>query len=267
MLIGPAIALTRLGNRRLTLDDVLAQYGITPAISLNAGDADSYPGTGTTWSDVSGNSRDFTLTGLTFNGTSDGLSAEEYFSTAGSGYATKASANDALLNGLHQDSAAWTAILIAADLNVSGVSGLFATRGGTTGNLAQHGISFVVTASNGLSLYVANGSGSALGLNAAGNAGEVPTSGIVMIACAFDEAVGADGGLFYLSTGYTETFTSTVTSPSSSDASNTASIFATGTNNPMVSGAALHDFALVGSALSSSQLALIQRSIAGEYGL
>lgn len=230
--------------------------GLTPAVALDAGSAASYS-SGQTWFDLTSSDRDF------HRGSGSGASTDDptfvgsagspvsYWSFDGGDFFTKASANDAFFNGLHKDNAAWSVVLWAADLNVVSSSGLFATRGGTTGNLSQHGTSFVVKADGGLALYIANGSGSSLGLSQGGNAGEVPSSGAVMVACSFDESVGADGGLFYLSTGYTETFTSTVTSPSSSDASNTASIFATAANNPMPSGSKLYGAAMFSSALTA----------------
>lgn len=232
--------------RRAT--DIAKRAGVWDSVklALDAADANSYA-SGQLWNDLTANGYNFhrgagsgsSTDDPTFNGTVGALTANEFWSVDGADFFTKATANDAFFNGLHKDNAEWSVALLCEDLNVSSSAGLFATRGGTTANLAQRGVSFIVNASNGLSLFIANGSGTDLGLSVNGNAGEVPTSGAVMVGLSFNEAVGANGGMFYVSSGYTETFTSTIDTPSGGAGSNPASIFATAANNPMPNGSKL----------------------------
>lgn len=66
---------------------LIQSAGLTSSVlySLDAADAGSYPGSGTTWSDRSGQGNDFTLTNSpTFNGTAGTLSSSTYFSANGS---------------------------------------------------------------------------------------------------------------------------------------------------------------------------------------
>lgn len=77
-------------------------------LCLDAGDINSYPGSGTKWLDTSGNGYDFDFgdgstssTYPTFNGVAGNLSANEFFSSDGGDYFSYDSANEPWMDELH----------------------------------------------------------------------------------------------------------------------------------------------------------------------
>ncbi len=121
-----------------SLYDAIAGLGLTAnlKICLDAGDAASYPGTGTKWLDTSGNGYDFNFgdgvtstTYPTFNGTAGKLSSAEYFSFDGGDYFSYDSANEAWMNTLNNDGAVWSYLAIFYAVTLSSSNNLIATSG------------------------------------------------------------------------------------------------------------------------------------------
>lgn len=89
-------------------------------VCLDPASIDSWPGSGQTLFDISGNNRDFFLgaTGSvstddpTFNGTAGLLDSSSYFSSDGGDGFKKTTVNDTFFDSLHKAGAAWTIIYI-----------------------------------------------------------------------------------------------------------------------------------------------------------
>jgi len=76
---------------------------------LDAGDSSSYTGSGTTWSDLTTNGYDFTLTTPTFNGTAGNLSSNEYFKFGGNDIIPETNADSgSILRTIGQQGQAFT---------------------------------------------------------------------------------------------------------------------------------------------------------------
>lgn len=96
----------------------IRKLGLSPGLklALDAGDADSYTGTGQSWLDRAGNGYDFfrganntaTTDDPSFNGTAGRLSSGEYWSFDGGDYFTYDGANEAWMNNLHKAGARFT---------------------------------------------------------------------------------------------------------------------------------------------------------------
>lgn len=104
-------------------------------LCLDAGDINSYPGSGTKWLDTSGNGYDFDFgdgstssTYPTFNGSAGGLSASEYFSFDGDDYFSYDSANETWMNELHN---AGVSVSLVAVIECANVGYYFCTTSGT----------------------------------------------------------------------------------------------------------------------------------------
>lgn len=89
-------------------------------LCLDAGDINSYSGSGIKWLDTSGNGYDFyfgdgstSSTYPTFNGSAGGLSASEYFSFDGGDYFTYDSSYEAWMNTLHNAGISVSVLLVA----------------------------------------------------------------------------------------------------------------------------------------------------------
>jgi len=102
----------------VTLIDAITTAGLTSGLqlALDAGDTNSYSGSGQSWLDTSGNGYDFFrgITGgansddPTFNGTSGGISINEYWSFDGDDFFIYDSANETWMNNLHKNNAQWS---------------------------------------------------------------------------------------------------------------------------------------------------------------
>lgn len=146
---------TGFGARRdsALLNDILHELGLAEGcvLCLDAGDAASYPGSGQTWFDVSGNGNHFFLGGgpgaeasdPTFNGTA-GLPVEEtYFSFDGGDYFTEAAAHT-FADNWHKDNGVFSLIAVHYVIASASAQGLLSNVDNTT---SQDGISFHVGAS------------------------------------------------------------------------------------------------------------------------
>jgi len=128
------------GGRGTSLINEIKNEGLESGLKLclDAGDINSWPGSGQLWKDLSGNGNHFYLGGgsgadgadPTFNGTPGGLSQNEYFSVAGGDYFTLAQANPQWVKDLFRVGSAsfFVMLRIPTDANLH----IFATEDGTT---------------------------------------------------------------------------------------------------------------------------------------
>lgn len=110
-------------NSIYSLIDIIKGFDLTSGLQLclDAGDIDSYPGSGIKWLDTSGNGYDFNLgdgstatTYPTFNGSAGALSKNEFFSFDGGDYFSYDSANETWMDQLHNDGAVVSFIIVHA---------------------------------------------------------------------------------------------------------------------------------------------------------
>ena len=109
------------GGGRLKLISILRSLNLTSGLlfCLDAGDSDSYSGTGQTWNDVSGSANHFNRgttsgsdsTDPTFNGSAGALSESEYFSSDGGDFFRLASGT--FDDGWSQNNGAYTFLVVA----------------------------------------------------------------------------------------------------------------------------------------------------------
>ena len=98
-----------------TLIDVLTYLGLTTdlVLALDAGDSNSYPGSGTKWFDVSGNGHNFDLMGSpgpAFNGTAGNVSLNEYWLFDRNGYFKSDETSIAEVTAMHKAGGQFSAI-------------------------------------------------------------------------------------------------------------------------------------------------------------
>lgn len=267
----------RVGSRKsyaqTELIHTIRRCGLTSGLKLclDAGDANSYSGSGQSWLDTSGNGYDFFLGATvgaeasdpTFNGTAGRRSSGEYWSFDGGDYFRYDSANETWMENLHKDNAIFTLFMWEW---VPAGGGTYHRAFGTIGD-AFTGIIFMVlddpTSSSQVEVL---SSGTTVML--ARKSGQITTGAWHCHAVSCDEAVGANGGVMFLD-GAASTFTSTYTSPSSSPASNTAEIGARGNgSNPIPNTSRLGMFAAwEGVALTQEQLNAIYMHTRGRFGV
>lgn len=249
---------------RVSLATIISRLGLTGGLKLcvDAADAASYL-SGQSWLDTSGNGYDF-FRGAgsgagaddpTFNGTPGGLSASEFWSFDGGDYFRYDSASETWMNNLHKTGAKYSAF--AWIYPVTGANNMvFGTNGNTSNTAGSIGVHFGSNSTNVLVWRVANGSGvTAL----AGDSTLTVTNATWQaVGASGDAAVGA-GGLAIMLNGAFQTVSSTITSPSASNASFTMEIAARGNaNSPAPSGSRLAMLAVwEGVALSQAQLTSI----------
>jgi len=88
---------------------IISAAGIPPAkFVIDAGSSASYPGSGGTVTDLTGNGLNFNKNAMTFHGQSGGLSANEYFSSDGTDFLSIAEANPAWVEAIHQSNASFS---------------------------------------------------------------------------------------------------------------------------------------------------------------
>ena len=128
----------------LRLKNLIKQAGLLAnlKICLDPGDRASWPGSGSTWFDVSGNGYHFTLgsaaspvaSGPTFVGTVGDMSDGEYWNSpsGGVGFSLASGANDTFLNSLHKLGGQWMALELC--FTTSGYGAGLCTHTGVIGN-------------------------------------------------------------------------------------------------------------------------------------
>ena len=235
---------------------------------LDAGISSSYSGSGTTWSNLvaapaSGAAQsayNFTTSGLTFSGTAGNKDAAEYFSTAGSGYATIGS-NTTFLNSLHKSGAAFT-ILCVANISGAGNPSYFGTNGAANGP----GVELYLDGSKRPILWIGNGSGQVLSVST-----DVPAPNTYYVLAM---SLSAGGSSFfhlngsYLTVSGASTFTATYSSPSALAAAYAFQTFAAGNNAlPAISGSRVPLFAMFNRAMTADELTICYNNLRTRWGI
>lgn len=259
-----------------TLIEVLTSLGLTTNLELclDAGDSLSYV-SGQKWLDRSGNGADFFLGAdvnastddPTFTGIPGHTSPSAYFSFDGGDVFTYDTTNETWMQNLHKNNAIFT---VVAFYYQDGAGDEMTFCGG--GAIADIGINFDTSAGSPRQPQLRVGPGvlavvadTALGSGA-----------WHMVGLSLNEATGAGGGFFYSDGAYnqvsaSDTFTSTYTSPSSSDMTHTFQVGASGNGpsvNPTTDGQRLSCIAIwEGTALSKANMDSIWAAMRGRFGL
>jgi len=237
--IGSRAAL--LARPRLSVQDIANAVGLTPALALDAGASASYPGAGQTWTDLSGNARHFvrgandapSTDDPTFNGTAGQLSASEFWSFDGGDFFTKATANGAFFNGLHKGAAEWWWVMAYYAIAGGAQQALIATKGDAGSSI---GVRIIQTALDVVSVVVANGSTNTAVITTT----QTVSTGAWNVVGGYNAEGGGANASFVFINEVVQTYTAAITSPSASDASQTANIAAqAGGGRPLVNGARL----------------------------
>lgn len=258
-------------RRRVPLRYVLQSLGLTTNLKLclDAGDAASYPGSGTKWLDTSGGGYDFNFgngatssTYPTFNGSAGGLSSSEYFSFDGGDYFTYDTTNEAWMNNLHKDGAVFW---FSGWLYVPSLPGSAAVLFGTANSGLDVGVYSFVRTTGALRLVVVNGTESILLVT---STAAVTTGAWNFLALQVNESAGT--GFFQVNAAQ-EDFVSTYASPSSSNASFTMEIGRHGTDGsgiPLPSGYRFNSIAMSEStAPSKAQTLALYTATKARFGL
>lgn len=230
------IKLGSLGNgggvQKRTMYQHIRRLGLLNGLKLclDAGDAGSYNSAvqTTKWLDTSGNGYDFyrgTSTGgdaaePTFNGTAGKLSSSEYWSFDGGDYFLYDTTNETWMQNLHKDNAKFTVVSWIYPAGATSNAIL-----GTASNLATNiGITHFVNTSNGtVGLQIRNGSGSNVINTADGTS--ITGGAWNFTGVSVDEAAGTG---IIIANSEVNTFTSTYTSPSASNATYTMQLASSG---------------------------------------
>lgn len=246
---------------------------------LDAGSSASYPGSGQTWSDLSGNGYDFllgadnsaTATDPTFNGSAGALSSSEYFSLDGGDYFTlDESANPSVIDALHKDNAlvSWLAAVYAP--SAWGANDALFGTGDMAGTNNVGMSALCATGAGKMGFRAANGSGSCLSTYPDSALG---TSQWLIIGGSINEPVGSGGGFYVVNGAYNQvsaanTFTATYSSPSASSAAQKLQLCAGGNGtNVIASGARIACFALWNAALSKANMDTLDALIGPRFGV
>jgi hypothetical protein len=236
----------------------MASFGLSPIIvSVDAGDTNSYPGTGQTLADLSGNANDFWLGSTsaveasdpTWHGSANGLSANEYFQHDGGDWCRSKAANPAAIDALHKANAVFTILALIDPTYAAAVQGICGT-GGALGT--DIGFRFTLTATGLLNLQVANGAGGTV-ISVGGGAGLVPANGIVnFIAMSIDVP---NNKSIWQANDQQLLSTATYTAPSAAASTQLLEIGARGGGSaPAINGTKIFACSIVGAAATSGQL-------------
>lgn len=249
----------------------IRRCGLTSGLKLclDAGDANSYSGSGQSWLDTSGNGYDFfrgatsgaEASDPTFNGTAGQRSSGEYWSFDGGDFFRYDSANETWMNNLHKDNAKFTLLAWVYVPNTAGNQGI----SGTNNAGSVEGYQWYFDSTEAVHFDVLKTS--ALVLSATVLASQ-PTATWLCLAISIDEAVGANGGNNFVN-GVSSLFTSTYTSPGVANAAYTMEIAAFGNGGqPPGNTARLGMFAAwEGVALTQSQLTALYMATRGRFGV
>ena len=237
------------GNQGGTAINILRRLNLTSnlVLCLDATDAASYPGSGQTWSDMSGQGNDFylgagntaTTDDPTFNST-----PPKNFSCDGGDYFTLTVANPTWVKNVSKDNAAVT-LGIWANIATS-----MAFFGDQVTN--DNSVGFGWRASSTTQAFrVGDGSAQPLAVTSATTVGPLASTN-AFYAVVINEAAGTG---FFLRNLVTDSFTSTYSSPSASDAGTALQIGARGANRtPTATGSVFYVIVAWSAALSGTQL-------------
>jgi hypothetical protein len=233
--------------------------GLTSGLKLclDAGDVNSYTGTGQKWLDTSGNGYDFfrgttsasQSSDPTFNGTAGGQSSSEYWSFDGGDFFTYDSANETWMNNIHKNNAVFTLATWVYFATVAG--GNLNVMAGTAIDGFDRGFAFFCGQNTGrLGINILNGGGSSVALQylhstvAAANTWH-------FVAVSINESTGA---LVFRVDGAEETASVAYSSPSSSNATRTMTLGTDGDDHFPSGGRMASVLAWEGTALTAQNL-------------
>lgn len=248
---------------------ILDYLGLTSnlVLCLDAGDSNSYPGSGTKWLDVSGNSHDFDIMGSTgpvFNGTAGDLSLNEYWLFDNNGYFQADEAPIAAIDSMHQAGGQFT-MMAGVMAKSKGVLQVFAANCG--GGLAPRpGVAWNHLYSGGQEkpqLQMSNDSSTQVGALAdTGLTLDVP----IAIGLNYDMTTG--DGFHWFNGSIINVFNDTNTSPSTSSAGSPFLIGCKanaggGGRDFLTTGVRMYFFALWDGLISTTQMANVMNTMAG----
>lgn len=266
MFFSPAFA----ANRGTSLINELSNLGLLTNLKLclDAGDPNSYAGSGQTWFDLSGNGNHFYRgsgsgsdgADPTFNAVGNGGTYRDYFSFDGGDYFTKATANDTFFNSLHKDSAAFT---LATLFYFTGNAGGWVDFGDS---FFSGSPGFQIGANGSFKIFIA------IYDAAGGLSGSVVTTAVLTpgawhyIAVSWDEPSGA---VVTQINGSQDTFSGkTYSSPSSANAGGPFQLGASGNgSNIEANGNRIASVAMWGRALSAAELSSLYTANKSRFGL
>ena len=250
-----------------TLMQAITAAGLTTnlQVCLDAGDPASYPGSGTKWLDVSGNGYDFFLgtDGTTSAPTFVGVGRQSYWSFNGSTFFRYDTTNETWMQNLHKNNAIYSCV--AFSYTIAGFNIIY---GDMQDNQANIGADFY--SGTRPAIGVVRGGGNALAVS-----GDTSlTSGAWhMLGCSLNEATGSGGGFFYSDGAYnqvssSDTFNSTYTSPSASNATYTFEIGGWGNGGGSGNGGRMSCVAIWGgTAITKANMDTLWASMRSRFSL
>lgn len=235
--------------------------------SYDAGDAGSYPGSGTTWFDLAGDTDLEMDDGApTFNGVAGGRSAGEFFSFDGSS-SFRAAANTTFLNGLHKLNAAHTFICVywVPYETPSGSVRLWGTN--VTQSGFGHGIRFFKSDTNGSANRIISRNNATPTASNSFASTEV-TGGPAWGFAGMSTSIAASTVTANINWNARSSEGVSVASntPSSSDASEPLGVGGYGADHTM-SGTRIASFHLFDTVLTAAEMGLVRTIIEDKYGL
>jgi hypothetical protein len=172
---------------RRSMRELIKDAGLVSVLQMcfDPGDKVSYPGSGQTVFDVSGNGYQLTFGASTaagaddpgWAGNIDGQSASEMFTFDGGDF-FQLTANDTFVQSLHKVGATFTVLVIAAGFSSGSASALLTTKGGTLGAIQVGTI--IYKGSGGYLAAIVGGSSTAA--QEVGTVQTVPSTGMQMLA-------------------------------------------------------------------------------------
>lgn len=256
-----------------SLREIINALGLTSGLQLllDWSDINSWPGSGQTWFDISGNGRHFNLgttsgsegSDPTSHGTPGGQSANEYAVYDGTDCFTKATANDTFFNSLHKDGAVWSLLMIGyADAVISSSAYQAAGDAFVAG---RPGIVLGNTGANGRNMFFQITKDGVDQLNKSSTA-EATNNSWNAFALSLDETTGA---LILAVNGTQESSSgNTFPSPSALDAGTAWQFAATGvSNNLEKSGNRTGCIAMWSRALTAAELTSLYTAMKGKFSL
>lgn len=218
-----------------SLKQLITAAGLWPncKLCLDPGDRQSWPGSGTTIFDVSGNGLHFTLGSAsspvagapTFSGTVGARSANEYFvnngATSAFGLSLASGVNDTFLNNLHKTG--WTFSTVELIYFTTATGPGLVTKTGAQNSSSAVGFAGYITASSPFNPSGVHGNGSGLAGNNSSLAASASTMTMVGIGRKYNSTTSRDSN-YYVNGSFQQTNSSASFTPSASAASSKALI-------------------------------------------
>ena len=255
---------------RDTFYSIIQRQGLTSNLKLclDAGDGSSYT-SGQSWLDRSGNGYDFfrgttssaQASDPTFNGSADGRSSSEYWSTDGGDFFRYDTTNETWMQNIHKNNAQFTFVFWFYPISFGGTDNLMGNQSGSAANI---GFRFRTNIFGILNFQVSNASVLACDISL----GTLNAAAWNFIGFSLNEATGANGALINVN-GSASTATSTYTSPNAGSATYTTEILAGGNSSgPWDSGTRIAGvIAWEGTTLTAAQLAALYQASRVRFGV